>query len=280
MVSTRLPATVAVSVRQDSAGLSSISTVQAPHSPPSQPVLVPVRPIFSRRKSSNRMLSATASARSRPLSVNSRSRVKCFFPVRRVSAIRASSDYAVTTHQQSHPLQTHYREWLGRLPAVRGRLPKSGNDIARNGDAADLVRIVLVTRRPDPGLGPVHRQFAADGEPVLDVETGAAELRHPRGDIHHVAEFRGFQEIGARVHQRNTDDAEGFRQLMRRHAERGFEQHPGADVEHLEKAAVEHDAGRVALAPFDGQLSAECERRHANCLRPIVAYYTSTTSWA
>ena len=32
------------SVRQESVGLSSTSTVQAPHSPPSQPVLVPVRP--------------------------------------------------------------------------------------------------------------------------------------------------------------------------------------------------------------------------------------------
>ena len=71
---------VAANVRQESAGLSSISTVQAPHSPPSQPVLVPVSPAFSRRKSSNRMLSATASARSRPLSVNSRSRVKMFLP--------------------------------------------------------------------------------------------------------------------------------------------------------------------------------------------------------
>ena len=37
------------SVRQESVGLSSINTVQAPHSPPSQPVFVPVRPTFSRR---------------------------------------------------------------------------------------------------------------------------------------------------------------------------------------------------------------------------------------
>ena len=43
-VSTRLPATLEASVRQDSIGLSSTSTVQAPHSPPSQPVFVPVSP--------------------------------------------------------------------------------------------------------------------------------------------------------------------------------------------------------------------------------------------
>src|SRR3974390_566747 len=80
MVSTRLPCTVAARVRQESAGLSSMSTVQAPHSPPSQPVLVPVNPSFSRRKSRSKTLSATASVRSGPLSVNSSKRVKGLFP--------------------------------------------------------------------------------------------------------------------------------------------------------------------------------------------------------
>src|SRR5664279_3168100 len=32
--------------------------------------------------------------------------------------IRDRFDYAVTTHQRVDPLQTHYREWLGRLPAA------------------------------------------------------------------------------------------------------------------------------------------------------------------
>ncbi len=48
------------SVRQASCGWSSTSTVQAPHSPPSQPCLVPVRPSVSRSTSSSRVLSATA----------------------------------------------------------------------------------------------------------------------------------------------------------------------------------------------------------------------------
>ena len=43
------PCTLAASVRQDNLGWSSTRTVQAPHSPPSQPVLVPVRPTVSRR---------------------------------------------------------------------------------------------------------------------------------------------------------------------------------------------------------------------------------------
>src|SRR6516165_12032017 len=103
MVSTRLPCTVAASVRQESAGLSSMSTVQAPHSPPSQPVLVPVNPSFSRRKSSSKTLSATASVRSRPLSVNSSKRVKRFFPDgafdSRLIFLLLPHLLAVTTHQ-------------------------------------------------------------------------------------------------------------------------------------------------------------------------------------
>ncbi len=53
---------------------------------------------------------------------------------------------------------------------------------------------------------------------------------------------------------------------MRLHAEGGLEHFPGVGVEDLEVAAVEHDAGRIALAPFDGQLPAVGERRHAGCL--------------
>jgi hypothetical protein len=37
------------SVKQDRRGVSSTSTVQAPHSPPSQPVFVPVTPTTSRK---------------------------------------------------------------------------------------------------------------------------------------------------------------------------------------------------------------------------------------
>src|SRR5271169_3465737 len=93
-------------------------------------------------------------------------------------------------------------------PAPR-QLTKSGNDIARNDDGTDLIRVILVARRPNPGFGPVHRRFAAYAEPVFDVEAGAAELGYPRGDLHLVAEFHRDQEIGVGVDQRNADDAEG-----------------------------------------------------------------------
>jgi hypothetical protein len=49
MVSTRRPSTEAAKVQQERRGRPSTSTVQAPHSPPSQPCLVPVSWSCSRR---------------------------------------------------------------------------------------------------------------------------------------------------------------------------------------------------------------------------------------
>src|SRR5205814_6758524 len=72
---------------------------------------------------------------------------------------------------------------------------------------------------------------------------------------------------GAHVDQRSSHDAECIRELVRLHAERRLEHLPGAGVEDFEEAAVEHDAGRIALAPRDGQLPAVNERRHSVCLK-------------
>jgi hypothetical protein len=61
---------------------------------------------------------------------------------------------------------------------------------------------------------------------------------------------------------------------MRLDAERRQKHLPGAGIEHFEETAVEHDAGRVALAPFDRQLPAESERCHASfpdfCDAPLI----------
>src|ERR1035437_6595993 len=65
---------------QESCGTPSTSTVQAPHSPPSQPRLVPVRPNCSRKYSSNRVESATASSRLRPLMLSLSRRFAIYEP--------------------------------------------------------------------------------------------------------------------------------------------------------------------------------------------------------
>ena len=67
IVSIRRPATLAASVMQASRGWPSTSTVQAPHSPPSQPCLVPVRPSSSRSTSSSSALPGAATSWVRPL---------------------------------------------------------------------------------------------------------------------------------------------------------------------------------------------------------------------
>ena len=51
-------------------------------------------------------------------------------------------------------------------------------------------------------------------------------------------------------------------ELRRPHAERRLEQQPCAPVEELEEAAVEYDAGRIAMTPFDGELPAIDEIGH------------------
>src|SRR5262249_37047501 len=111
-------------------------------------------------------------------------------------------------------------------------------------------------------------------EAVLDLETRAVELAYPRGHVDHVAKPDGGDEIGARVDQGNADDAEGAGKLTRLHAKGGLEQLPGVGVEDLEEAAVEHDPGRIALAPFDGHLPAVGERRQAGCLRSCSRRYS------
>ena len=68
-VVTRLPWTVAASVRHDSTRRPSTWTVQAPHWPRSQPFLEPVSPSRSRSASSSVTRGSTVSLRRSPLTV-------------------------------------------------------------------------------------------------------------------------------------------------------------------------------------------------------------------
>src|SRR6185437_5933955 len=94
------------------------------------------------------------------------------------------------------------------------------------------------------------------------------ELAHARGHVNNIAEPDRLEEVGACIDQRNAHDAEDRGEFVRFDPECGVEQLPSAGVEDLEEAAVEHNARGVALAPFDGQLPAVGEGRHAGCLGP------------
>src|SRR5262245_20867619 len=97
---------------------------------------------------------------------------------------------------------------------------------------------------------------------MLDVEARAAEFADARGHVYNVAELDRPEEIGAGVDQRNSDNSERVSQLVRLDPERRLEHLPGARVEDLKETAVEHDPGRIALAPLDGQFPPIDERRH------------------
>src|ERR1700704_3812166 len=69
MVVMRLPASIAASVMQARTRRPSTCTVQAPHSPRSQPFFVPVSPNSSRKASSSVVRGSTAIVRGSPLTV-------------------------------------------------------------------------------------------------------------------------------------------------------------------------------------------------------------------
>src|ERR1700727_1355905 len=97
---------------------------------------------------------------------------------------------------------------------------------------------------------------------MLDVETRTAELSHPGGELDNIAEPRRRQKARAGIDQRYAHDAESRAELVRLHAERRLEQGPGAPIEKFEEPAVEDDAGRVAMAPFDHELPSVDETGH------------------
>src|SRR5262249_10285251 len=85
----------------------------------------------------------------------------------------------------------------------------------------------------------------------LHVEARPSEFAHMGNKLDRIAELDRNQETGASVHERNTGDFIRSEEFRPRHAEHGLEQLPGTLVEEFEEAAVEHDAGRIAGAPFD-----------------------------
>ena len=90
------------------------------------------------------------------------------------------------------------------------------------------------------------------------------------GDVRHIVEPGGPEKAGLGVDQRYSYDAEDPRQLVRLHRKRFLKKTPHAPIEIFEEAAVEHDASRVAVTPFDRELPAEDEIGHARVV-PVVA---------
>ena len=84
-----------------------------------------------------------------------------------------------------------------------------------------------------------------------DVEARPAEFRDLGLDHHVVAELGRLEEARPGVDHRVALEFVVLGELILAHAQRLREQRGGAAVEHREIARKEHDAGRVAVAPFD-----------------------------
>src|SRR6516162_7881134 len=99
---------------------------------------------------------------------------------------------------------------------------------------------------------------------MLDVEARSAKFADERRNLDGVAELDRHEKAGTRVDQRDAGDVMEREQFRARHAERGFEQLPGAGIEKFEETAVEYDAGRIAGAPLDRETPAVDKSGHRN----------------
>src|SRR5919197_1928740 len=166
--------------------------------------------------------------------------------------------------------QTRNREFTAREPLRRVAKPR--DDRGRYRHAFHFGGIIRVAPGPHPRLAAFDRKLATDRDAMRHLEARSPELADLGGDVRHIAEPGGLEKASLGVDQGDSDDAEDASQLVWPDVERRFEQAPRAPIEKLEEAAVEHDPGRVAMTPFDGELPAIDEIGHAWSGSLLVAY--------
>jgi hypothetical protein len=125
------------------------------------------------------------------------------------------------------------------------------NHLVRNGLAPDVT--IHSAAGPDPGLAPLDRELAGERHAVTDVEARATELADLGGDVEKIAKLDRHMKARLHIDQWDPDDVISREQVLAWHAEHTLEHLPGGPVEIFEKAAVEDDAGGIAMAPFDPQ---------------------------
>src|SRR5262252_6659100 len=157
--------------------------------------------------------------------------------------------------------QTRNREFAAREPLSCG--PKPRDHRGWDWHALQFDRVVRVAPGPYPRFAAFDGKLTADRDAMRHVQARAPEFADLGGDVRDIVELSGLEKAGLGVHQRNAHDAEGRAQLVRRYAQCRFEQQPDAPIEKLEEMAVEHDAGRVAMTPFDRESPAAHEIGHA-----------------
>ena len=157
--------------------------------------------------------------------------------------------------------QTRNREFAAREPLTCGA--KSGDYRSWNRHTLPFSRILWVAPGPNPDLAAFDGKLPAYRDAMRHLEARAVKFGDLGGDVRHIVELSGSKKAGRGVDQRYSDDSEGDRQLVRFHLKRFLEKTPHAPIEIFEEAAVEDDASRIAVTPFDRELPAEDEIGHA-----------------
>ncbi len=138
---------------------------------------------------------------------------------------------------------------------------KTRDDLGRDRLRPEAARPLLVAHDPDAGLEPLDRQHTLFRKTVLQMKARSPHLGDAGLDHHVVAVASRDQEPGPRLHHGVAVEFIGLVERVLVHAERGLEQQHRGMVEHREVARIEHDPGRVAVAPLDTDGPAVAEHR-------------------
>ena len=199
------PSACTASVRQARAGAPSISMVQAPHTPCSQPTWVPVAPSSWRRKSVSSMRGSASPSTARPLSVR-RTRWRC--SALRRGMLRASS--MVLAAELAHQIAALVR---GGVQVV-ARLELDGEVLQRVVERGAVERAEVLRGGPvgdaadrEPrALRGGDRRAGDDGEiavPARELAERVAVARLGAGEAHRLDQFvvlaRGGHQAGEEI---------------------------------------------------------------------------------
>src|SRR5262249_47465280 len=125
---------------------------------------------------------------------------------------------------------------------------------------------------PDPRLEALDCERAILHQAMVHVEARAPYLLNSRLDHHLVAIAGRYEKARPRLDHRIAVEFVGLVKLVLVEAERSLEQQHGRMVEHRHIARIKHDAGGVAVAPFDADSPAVHEHAEPNPLASWPGY--------
>src|SRR6185437_10947024 len=138
----------------------------------------------------------------------------------------------------------------GRDLRRAGRVRERGDNLLGNRRALDAALLARMRHHPDALLEPLDRELAVFEDAVLHGKAALAPFAHAGFADEILAPARGDDETRARIDERRSDRAVFLPEHAHRQAG-AAEEVERRRVEPGEIARIEHDAGGIAIAPFD-----------------------------